>query len=324
MFMETCPSCGAALKPGAKFCTNCGFKVEQATPASAQPSQSAPVPPVAPAAPQQPAAAVPPVPPTTQAASAPTQATPPQADAQTAPNPNVDRAKNFIKAYWQWLLASMKHPSVDAGLDSKWTGYTSFGLLAVFSALAILVPPLRIAARAANGAGGLASMVSSSLGSEVASRANGFAGGVFFGSLVATIVYVGAMLLLATTTAFIIRRNTMAEAVTFTGVVNEYARAISLAVFLSGIVMLLNVIFATLGLFVFSILVLSFCYLLATMAYFRVALHGTAQSHFDIVYVMVVASFVLSIISFFITTTFWASVLGNVFGQVGNLFGGLL
>jgi hypothetical protein len=125
-------------------------------------------------------------------------------------------------------------------------------------------------------------------------------------------------------TAFIIRRNAMAEMVTFTGIVNEYSRGISLAVFLSGIVMILNVVFASFGLYALSFVVLAFCYLLATMTYFRVALNGTAQSHFDIIYIMVVAAIILGIISFFITSIFWASVLSNVFSQFGSAFGGLL
>lgn len=325
--METCPSCGAALKPGAKFCTHCGFKIEQpaapqqSTPAATAAPQQPTATPVTPAPQQQAASAVPPVPPvTTQQTAAPQQPTP-----QTAtPNPNVDHAKNVLKAYWQWLLASLKHPSVDAGLETKWTGYSSFGLIALFSALALLVPPLRWAGRATDAASGFLSGFSSDAGSEVASRAGGVAGGVFFGSLIAMIIYVCAMLLLVTATAFIVRRNAMAESVTFTGIVNEYARGISLAIFLSGIVMILNVVFASIGLYVLSILVLSFCYLIATMTYFRVALNGTAQSHFDIIYIMVVAAIILGIISFFITSIFWASVLSNVFGQLGSAFGSFL
>ncbi|MCI1284099.1 MAG: zinc ribbon domain-containing protein [Lacticaseibacillus songhuajiangensis] len=321
--METCPSCGAALKPGAKFCTHCGFKIEQpAAPQQSTPTPAASAQPVAtPAQQQQATSAVPPVPPVTpQQAAAPQQPTPQAA----TPNPNVDHAKNVLKAYWQWLLASLKHPSVDAGLENKWTGYSSFGLIALFSALALLVPPLRWASRATDAASGFLSSFSSDASSEVASRAGGMAGGVFFGSLIAMIIYVCAMLLLVSATAFIIRRNAMAETVTFTGVVNEYARGISLAVFLSGIVMILNVVFASLGLYALSFVVLAFCYLLATMTYFRVALNGTAQSHFDIIYIMVVAAIILGIISFFITSIFWASVLSNVFSQFGSSFGGLL
>ena len=58
-----CPKCGKNLKPGAKFCSSCGFvikqKKQQSPAASAPPAPPAPVPPAPPA----PAAAPPPPPP---------------------------------------------------------------------------------------------------------------------------------------------------------------------------------------------------------------------------------------------------------------------
>ena len=48
--MATCTQCGAELKPGTKFCENCGAKVSVPQPA-AQPA-SAPVQPVQPVQPQ--------------------------------------------------------------------------------------------------------------------------------------------------------------------------------------------------------------------------------------------------------------------------------
>ena len=52
--MATCTQCGAELKPGAKFCENCGAKVSVPQPAAqpaavpqppVQPTQAAPAPP---------------------------------------------------------------------------------------------------------------------------------------------------------------------------------------------------------------------------------------------------------------------------------------
>ena len=57
--MATCTQCGAELKPGAKFCENCGAKVSVPQPAAqppVQPTQAAPPPPQPVQTPPQPQA----------------------------------------------------------------------------------------------------------------------------------------------------------------------------------------------------------------------------------------------------------------------------
>ena len=79
--MATCTHCGAELKPGTKFCENCGAQVS-----APQPPTPAPAPPVQPVQPVQP---VPPAPPAQPAQPAPAPAAPqaPAGNPYASPSP---------------------------------------------------------------------------------------------------------------------------------------------------------------------------------------------------------------------------------------------
>ena len=79
--MATCTHCGAELKPGTKFCENCGAQVP-----APQPPAPAPAPPVQPVQPVQP---VPPAPPAQPAQPAPAPAAPqaPAGNPYASPSP---------------------------------------------------------------------------------------------------------------------------------------------------------------------------------------------------------------------------------------------
>lgn len=108
-----CPNCGAKLKPGAKFCTSCGFDLTQF---NAQSHQQA----------------------TQRATQQQTVQQPHQ------PNPNVAAAKNYSTNYFSWLWDSIKHPSQTDIKANKFFGATSFAISSVLIGIISMVGLYRI------------------------------------------------------------------------------------------------------------------------------------------------------------------------------------
>lgn len=104
-----CPNCGAKLKPGAKFCTSCGFDLTQFNAGSQQTSQG-----------------------TNQQQRA------------TRPNPNVEAAKKYSTNYFSWLWESIKHPSQTNLNVNQFFGATSFAISAALIGLISMVGLYRI------------------------------------------------------------------------------------------------------------------------------------------------------------------------------------
>lgn len=106
-----CPNCGAKLKPGAKFCTSCGYDLTQFNARSQQTSQGS------------------------------SQG---QSTHQRVSNPNVEAAKNYSTNYFSWLWDSIKHPSQTDLSVNKFFGATSFVVSALLIGLISMVGLYRI------------------------------------------------------------------------------------------------------------------------------------------------------------------------------------
>lgn len=105
-----CPNCGAKLKPGAKFCTSCGYDLTHFNARSQQ-----------------------------QAAAGTTNQ-----QRVSQPNPKVEAAKSYSTNYFSWLWASIKHPSQTDLSVNKFFGATSFVISALLIGLISTVGLYRI------------------------------------------------------------------------------------------------------------------------------------------------------------------------------------
>ncbi|GAX04297.1 hypothetical protein IWT140_01935 [Secundilactobacillus pentosiphilus] len=109
-----CPNCGAKLKPGAKFCTSCGYDLTQFNARSQQ---------------------------------QPTQGAGQRQSNQqhvSQPNLKVEAAKNYSTNYFSWLWDSIKHPSQTDLSVNQFFGATSFVISALLIGLISMVGLYRI------------------------------------------------------------------------------------------------------------------------------------------------------------------------------------
>lgn len=118
-----CPQCGSAIEESAKFCANCGAKVETATEAAAAAASELPISSAAQSA---------------QSAQPVQQETPNQAQSSAGSTAN---AKNMANDYFSFLWNSLKNPGATAesvNASQKVHGLVTMGILA------LLVPLLEL------------------------------------------------------------------------------------------------------------------------------------------------------------------------------------
>ncbi|MCD2256919.1 zinc-ribbon domain-containing protein [Agrilactobacillus fermenti] len=122
MMIKICPNCGTQLAENTKFCTHCGQDVREVVPTTTS----------KPAAANQ----------TVTKSEIHTQTdnskvtVPPTPAPQ--PNANVEATKQYARNYWQFLLASLKHPFTIKTTYHRYFGFVSFMIAALLATLSIV------------------------------------------------------------------------------------------------------------------------------------------------------------------------------------------
>ncbi|CAM3136059.1 zinc ribbon domain-containing protein [Lactiplantibacillus plajomi] len=129
--MKFCPNCGEQVDDDTRFCTHCGYDLQQATESAASTAPTA----------------------TSNAAAdtQPTQPTQPGTNANGPVQPKSDRVGQFqvlSKNYFQWFVESLKRPSEEV-VAHKYFGLVSLLLSALLLTVAIVAAINRFIKQAA-------------------------------------------------------------------------------------------------------------------------------------------------------------------------------